>query len=175
MLRLVRAALLVALAAGCERGGGGGEAIDISAPTAEVYPEGASDFSGEWVGESAGVFGTLKIRRLAADRYYAQFASDDGLIRFVCNLRQVRATPGEGGEMTPANLAVFDWQDGRGGRGDGWVLINREDSALSGEIHYGGLGAWDFVRVDAAEPQSQPQPEPQPPEPIEQAPDPVAS
>lgn len=164
MLRLVRAALLVALAAGCERGGGGGEAIDISAPTAEVYPEGPSDFSGEWVGESSGVFGTLKVRRLAADRYYAQFSSDDGLVRFVCNLRQVRATPGEGGEMTPANLAVFDWQDGRGGRGDGWVLINREDSALSGEIHYGGLGQWDFVRVDAAEAPTQPT---QPPLPVE--------
>ena len=151
MLRLVRAALWVALVAGCDRGGGGGEAIDVSAPAAEVYPEGASDFSGEWVGESAGVFGTLKITRLAADRYYGQFVSDDGLVRFVCNLRQVRATPGGGGEMTPGNLAVFTWQDGRGGRGDGWVLINREDSALSGEIRYGGLAAWDFVRVEAAE------------------------
>ncbi len=151
MFRPVRAALLVALAAaGCDRSGGAGEAVDIAAPAAEVYPEGASDFTGEWVGESAGVFGTLKVRRLAVDRYYAQFNSDDGLVRFVCNLRQVRATPGEGGEMTPANLALFEWQDGRGGRGNGWVLINREDSALSGEIRYGGLGAWDFVRAEAA-------------------------
>jgi hypothetical protein len=149
MSRLVRAALLVALAAGCDRGGS--ETASVTAPAAEVYPEGASDFSGEWVGESAGVFGTLKVKRLAADRYYAQFSSDDGLVRFVCNLRQARATPRDGGEVRPANLALFDWQDGRGGRGSGWVLINREDSALSGEIHYGGLGAWDFVRVDAAE------------------------
>lgn len=152
MCRPLCAGILVAFVAvvGCERGAGG-EAVDITAPSAEVYPEGASDFAGEWVGESAGVFGTLKIRRLAEDRYYGQFVSDDRLIRYVANLRQVRATPEAGGEMTPGNLAVFDWQDGRGGRGGGWVLINREDSALSGEIRFGGLGAWDFVRVDAAD------------------------
>lgn len=145
---LRRAALLLALVGGCERGGAQ-EAVDITAPAAEVYPEGASDFTGEWVGESAGVFGTLSIQRLASDRYYGRFTSEDGLTRFVCNLRQVQATPGAGGAMLPANLVVFTWQDGRGGRGQGWVLINREGSALSGEIRYGGLGAWDFVRTDA--------------------------
>lgn len=153
MSRRARAVLLVALVAGCPRGGGesGGEAIDVSAPAVEVYAEGPSDFSGEWVGESAGEFGTLKIQRLARDRYYATFTSDDGLTRFVCNLRQMTATPPSGGEVVPGNLAVFSWQDGRGGRGQGWVLINRDDSALSGEIRQGGLGAWDFVRTDAAQ------------------------
>lgn len=155
MLCRARAVVLVALVAfvaGCPRGGGegGGEAIDVTAPAVEVYGDGESDFSGEWVGESAGVFGTLKVQRLARDRYYAQFMSDDGLVRFVCNLRQMVATPPSGGEVVPGNLAVFSWQDGRGGRGQGWVLINRDDTALSGEIRQGGLGAWDFVRVEAA-------------------------
>src|SRR5690606_34916757 len=103
-----------------------------------VYPSGASDFTGAWVGESAGVMGALKVERLGPDRYYGTFTSHDGLIRFVCNMRQVRATPATGGEMAPANLVVFTWQDGRGGRGQGWVLINRENSALSGEIRHGG-------------------------------------
>lgn len=148
MARLV-VALLLALAGGCERSGAGGEAVDISAPRPEVYPEGASDFTGEWVGESAGVFGTLSVQRLANDRYYGRFTSEDGLTRFVCNLRQDKATPEAGGEMQPGNLVRFTWQDGRGGRGDGWMLINRENSALSGEIRFGGLGTWDFVRTDA--------------------------
>ncbi|MCY1063102.1 hypothetical protein [Nannocystis sp. SCPEA4] len=148
MARLV-AALLLALAGGCERSGSSGEAVDITAPRPEVYPEGASDFTGEWVGESAGIFGTLSIQRLASDRYYGRFTSEDGLTRFVINLRQDRATPVAGGAMEPGNLVRFTWQDGRGGRGEGWVLINRENSALSGEIRYGGLGAWDFVRTDA--------------------------
>ncbi len=115
-------------------------AVDITAPRPEVYPEGASDFTGEWVGESAGIFGTLSIQRLASDRYYGRFTSEDGLTRFVINLRQDRATRRSPGAMEPGNLVRFTWQDGRGGRGEGWVLINRENSALSGEIRYGGLG-----------------------------------
>lgn len=146
-----RAALVLAVACACVRGGSGGEAVDPTAPIAEVYPEGASDFAGEWVGESAGSFGTLKIERLAVDRYYASFASDDGLTRYVCNIRQVAATPEEGGATAPGNLAVFTWQDGRGGRGQGWVLINRENSALTGEIRVGGAAPLDFVRVDEPE------------------------
>ncbi|HEY8376550.1 MAG TPA: hypothetical protein VIK91_08680 [Nannocystis sp.] len=144
-----RVALVLAVAGACVRGGPRPEAVDPAAPTAEVYPEGASDFAGEWVGESAGAFGTLTITRLASDRYYARFVSDDGLTRYVCNLRQVAATPAEGGAMTPGNLAVFTWQDGRGGSGQGWVLINRESSALTGEIRVGAPAPLDFVRVDA--------------------------
>jgi hypothetical protein len=160
MTRLARAALLLALAGGCERGKVETETVDVTAPQAEVYPEGPSDFSGMWVGESAGVFGTLTIDRLAADRYYAKFVSEDGLTRYVCNMRQVTATPAAGGAMSPGNLGVFSWQDGRGGRGQGWVLINRESSALSGEIRYGGLAAWDFVRTDGQGSEPEPTQEP---------------
>lgn len=150
MARLLRAALLLALAGGCKPNGARvSDVVDVTPPAGEVYPEGASDFTGEWVGESAGIFGTLSIQRLASDRYYGRFVSEDGLIRFVCNLRQIRATPPEGGAMLPSNLVTFQWQDGRGGRGGGYVLINRESSALTGEIRYGGLGPLDFVRTDA--------------------------
>lgn len=148
MTRLARVALLLALVGGCDRDGPEGEAVDITAPTAEVYPSGASDFTGEWIGESAGIFGTLSVERLGPDRYYGRFTSKDGLTRFVCNMRQVQATPAAGGAMTPGNLVVFTWQDGRGGRGQGWVLINHENSALSGEIRHGGQAAWDFVRAE---------------------------
>lgn len=157
-----RAALLLALAGSCVRGGPASEVVDATTPTPEVYPEGPSDFTGEWVGESAGVFGTLMVKRLAADRYYARFQSEDGLVRYVCNVRQVQATPPAGGAVTPANLAVFSWQDGRGGRGEGWVLINREGSALTGEIRIGASAAWDFVRVDAPDVEVGP-PEQEPP------------
>lgn len=150
MRRRLRAALVVALVAACKRAGAGEVVLDPGAPTAEVYADGPSDFAGEWVGESAGVFGTLKIERLGAARYYGRFVSDDGFTRFVVNFSQLMATPAEGGDKAPANLATFTWQDGRGGQGSGWVLINPEDSALSGEIRYGGVGAWNFVRVDEA-------------------------
>ncbi len=121
--------------------------VDPSAPVAEVY-DNPSDFAGEWVGESNTVLGTLKVRSLGAGRYYGQFAGDDGQTRFVINFQQVLVTPSVG---VPAlgNLARFTWQDGRGGRGDGWVLINPEDSALTGEIRVGNAArAMDFVRVD---------------------------
>lgn len=151
MPRLDRVALTLVLAAGCERGRPIQEPNDSTPPPAEVYPEGPSNFAGEWVGESAGVFGTLAIERQNGDRYSGQFVSDDGLTRFNCDFRQVLATPASGGEATPSNLAVFVWYDGRGGRGNGWVLINRDDSALSGEIRFSGPGAWDFVRIDEAD------------------------
>ncbi len=119
-----------------------------SAPLAEAYDK-ASDFSGEWVGESNGVLGALKIRSLGPGRYYGQFAGDDGQTRFVCNMQQPLVAPVGGVDPLLGNLVRFTWQDGRGGRGDGWVLINPEDSALTGEIRVGNQGAaMDFVRVD---------------------------
>lgn len=119
-----------------------------SAPMAEAYDK-PSDFAGEWVGESNGVLGALKIRSLGPGRYYGQFAGDDGQTRFVCNMQQPLVAPVEDAEPLLGNLVRFTWQDGRGGRGDGWVLINPEDSALTGEIRVGNQGhAMDFVRVD---------------------------
>lgn len=119
-----------------------------SAPAAEAYDK-ASNFAGEWVGESDAMLGSLKVRTLGAARYYGQFTGDDGQTRYVINMQQSMATPSRGGEPIPGNLVQFTWQDGRGGRGEGWMLINPEDSALTGEIRVGNAGrAMDFVRVD---------------------------
>ncbi len=126
----------------------GAEAVDPSAPVAEAYGE-PSNFAGEWVGESNAVLGALKIKALGPGRYYGQFTGDDGTTRFVINMQQVLVAPPRGGDLMPGNLVKFTWQDGRGSRGDGWVLINPEDSALTGEIRLGaGAQAMNFVRVD---------------------------
>lgn len=128
-----------------------GETVDPSAPVAEAYAK-PSDFAGEWVGESNAVLGSLKVKSLGGGdtgpkRYYGQFTGDDGTTRFVINLQQPLVTVGIVG--IAGNLARFTWQDGRGGSGDGWVLINPEDSALTGEIRVGNSGrAMDFVRTD---------------------------
>lgn len=123
------------------------ETVDPSTPVPEVYDK-PSDFAGEWVGESNTVLGTLKVRQLGSGHYYGQFSGDDGQTRFVINFQQALVTK-DAGAPALGNLARFTWQDGRGGRGDGWVLINPEDSALTGEIRVGNASrAMDFVRVD---------------------------
>lgn len=144
--------LWVAIATtGCRVGASGG-GVDPSTPVAEAYAK-ASDFAGEWVGESNGVLGALAVKSLSMKdtvgprRYYGKFVGDDGVTSFVINMQQPLVTVGEQG--IAGNLARFTWQDGRGGQGDGWVLINPEDSALTGEIRVGNGGqALDFVRVD---------------------------
>lgn len=129
-----------------------GEPTDPTAPVAEAYDHG-SDFAGAWVGESNGVLGLLEVRSLGPGRYYGKFTSDDNLTRFVVNMRQPLVAVREGAAAPlPGNLVQFTWQDGRGGKGQGWVLINPGDSALAGEIHAGGeSGPWTFVRRDPPE------------------------
>ncbi len=123
--------------------------VDPSLPVAEVYDHG-SDFAGAWVGESNGVLGTLEVRSLGPGRYYGKFTSDDKLTRFVVNMKQPLVALNDSTTQLPGNLVEFTWQDGRGGKGAGWVLINPADSALTGEIRAGGeAGAWTFVRRDA--------------------------
>ena len=130
----------------CASGASGG--ADPSLPVAEAYAK-ASDFVGEWVGESHSALGALKVNSLGPGRYYGQFVGDDGTTRLVLNMQQAMVAPEGASEAIPGNLARFTWQDGRGGRGDGWVLINPEDSALTGEIRLGNLAqAMSFVRVD---------------------------
>ena len=123
-------------------------ATDPSMPVAEAY-ERPSSFVGEWVGESNAALGALKVKSLGPGRYYGQFVGDDGTTRLVLNMKQAIVAPEKGGEAIPGNLVSFTWQDGRGGRGNGWVLINPEDSALTGEIQLGNAAqAMSFVRVD---------------------------
>jgi len=122
--------------------------VDPSVPAAEAYGR-PSNFVGEWVGESNAALGALKVNDLGPGRYYGQFIGDDGTTRLVLNMQQAMVASEHGGAAIPGNLARFTWQDGRGGRGDGWVLINPEDSALTGEIRLGSLAqAMSFVRVD---------------------------
>jgi hypothetical protein len=124
------------------------ETVDPSLPDAEVYDRG-SDFAGAWVGKSNGILGTLEVKPLGPGRYYGKFTSDDRLTRFVVNMQQPLVAARTGDQL-PGNLVKFTWQDGRGGKGQGWVLINPGDSALTGEIRAGGeVGAWTFVRREA--------------------------
>lgn len=145
MPRLVLAAVLTL--AGCLPANGS-ESIDPSVPDAEAYERG-SDFAGAWVGESNGVLGVLEVKSLGPGRYYGKFTSDDRLTKFVCNMQQPLVVASSGSDKLPGNLVRFSWQDGRGARGEGWVLINPGDSALTGEIRAGrDAGPWTFVRRD---------------------------
>lgn len=97
--------------------------------------------------------GMLEISALEAGRYRGVFRAENVEVRYILALEQVTAEAGgraEDGSLT--NLVRFTWQDGRGGRGHGWLLINAEDSALTGSHGEGespaGLGEWTFIRVE---------------------------
>lgn len=119
-------------------------------PSADVY-EIPSRFEGEWIGEAGPVTGTLRIDELGAGRYYGSFRSDDAVTRYALSMDHVMK-PGADGNPRPSNLVTFTWQDGRGDRGVGWLLINREDSALTGAFGRGseaaGFGEWTFIRLE---------------------------
>ena len=137
---------LVALCSlGCPRG-----LEEPAYPSADVYQV-PSDFTGEWIGEVEAVTGTLRIQELGAGRFYGAFRSDDGVTRYALSIDHVMK-PGPDDTPRPSNLVTFTWQDGRGDRGAGWLLINREDSALTGEFGRGsdgsGFGAWTFIRLE---------------------------
>lgn len=116
-------------------------------PPAEAYDL-PSDFGGVWVGEADGTVGALEITSLGGGRYRGYFQGDDVELEYVLVLEQDPVQIGE--QLIPGNRATFSWQDGRGGRGDGWFLINREDSALTGA--FGAQGMMDrdltFIRVE---------------------------
>ncbi len=119
----------------------------LLAPPPERY-DASPDFSGAWVGELAGIAGTLDVRGLGTGRYYGAFASDDRSSKYVLNMRQTFMQEG----AVLSNRVLFEWQDGRGGHGHGWMLVNREDSALTGAFGFGvqseNAGALTFIRVE---------------------------
>lgn len=119
-------------------------------PPASVY-ELDPEFAGEWTGDVGGSPGTLTVGRLDEASYFGSFVTDDGAIEYTLLLQHSFVTTSEGGEV-PSNRATFTWQDGLGSRGKGWLLINREDSAVTGSFGYGqatsGLGDWSFIRFD---------------------------
>lgn len=130
----------------CEPGGGTRPPADL--PAAEVY-EAPPDFSGTWIGEVESTSGTLKIQALGEGRFYGSYKVEGVNVRYVIALEQSMRPPEGAGEPVPTNRCTFTWQDGRGGRGTGWLLINRESSALTGAFgegagHTGGM--WSFIR-----------------------------
>jgi hypothetical protein len=144
--RRIAAALVIASILGmtaCPNGEG-----ETTHPPPEAYGD-ATDFSGEWHGEVGDVNGELRIESLGDNHYYANFRGKDRPVRYILSLDQVPA-PASGDGAAPSNLCRFTWQDGRGGRGAGWLLINRDLSALTGTFGRGdgdtGMGVWTFVR-----------------------------
>lgn len=121
-----------------------------------IYPEATvydrdPQFIGEWVGEVGGVWGILTLGELEPHRYFGSFTADDGSVEYVLMLEQSLVRDDRGAEA-PSNRVTFTWQDGLGGRGRGWLLVNREDTALTGSYGYDnavqGLGDWTLMRSD---------------------------
>ncbi|WP_157595804.1 hypothetical protein [Plesiocystis pacifica] len=156
---LVRLGLLVALAVGSAcpgRGGGSGGSGTgnfrrPNYPVASVY-EIDPDFEGEWRGDVAGLRGTLVIGPLDDRNYYGSFTTLDSNTEYTMLIEQSYVSTPED-EAVASNRALFTWQDGLGSRGHGWLLINRDDTALTGSFGYSaateGVGSWSFTRVEA--------------------------
>lgn len=152
---LVSLLLLMAstVQSGCLGNGGGSVAVQGSSyPPASVYdidPE----FSGDWVGDIGGTPGTLTIGELDERSFFGSFVTDDGSTEYTLLLEHTYVETEEGGEV-PSNRTTFTWQNGLGSRGKGWLLINGEDTALTGSFGFGvattGLGDWSFERLDAS-------------------------
>lgn len=138
------AAVLGALVVvGCKSG----PVTPVSVPPAAAY-DAPSSFAGQWLGEVDGEVGTLTIEPLGPGRYRGLYEGEAVEIDYVLSLTQDMVAVGE--QEIAANRALFDWQDGRGGRGEGWLLINREDSALTGAFGERGQldRPWTFIRVE---------------------------
>lgn len=145
--RYILGAWLLLVAVACDKT----QAPDL--PPAEVYVP-PVEVAGKWRGEVAGVEGMLTVDDLAGSHYRGMFVASGITRRYVMNMQQVDA-PGEGGTLVLTNLVKFTWQDGRGDRGEGWLLVNREGSALTGSFGRGegatsGAGEWTFVREGGA-------------------------
>jgi hypothetical protein len=143
--------LVFLIAAWLSTATGCGEATAPTIPPAELYRV-PSNFAGDWIGEVGTVMGALEVRRIGHAKYYGSYSADDASIRYVLRLEQAVLAAEEGGDEVGANRVVFTWQDGRGGRGRGWLLINEEDTALTGESFFGDEGgsglAWQFIRIE---------------------------
>jgi len=142
------AALLLALAFACDKQ----HAPEL--PPAEVY-ETPVEIVGTWRGEVGGSSGSLEVERLDAQRLRGLFEAASTGRRYVMSMQQVKA-PAPDGTLAPSNLVQFTWQDGHGDRGEGWLLVNRDGSALTGSYGHGegntdGAGAWTFVRQRGAD------------------------
>lgn len=146
------AAVALTLALGCPGTGTDNPSASLSNfPAASVYDV-DPEFAGEWDGDVGGNPGTLMIGELDERTFFGSFVTKDHSTEYTLLLEHTYVDTEEGGEV-PSNRMTFTWQDGLGSRGKGWLLINREDTALTGSFGYGvattGLGDWSFERVDS--------------------------
>lgn len=120
-------------------------------PPAEVYDD-APDFSGEWAGKVADMNGSLDIDAIGGGVYRGVYRGQVAGLRYILRLEQTTLDDPDTGRSRPTNRITFTWQDGRGGRGTGWLMINRGSSALTGAFGEGAGhtgGTWTFVRNPA--------------------------
>ena len=129
---------------GCNPNRGAVSAAPV--PPAEVF-ETTPEFVGRWRGQVEEQEGELRITPLSADGsifrgvYRAQGLDTQYI------LKCVRRELGE----APTNQLTFTWQDGRGGEGTGWLMINRDGTAITGAFGQGGAhdgGTWTFSRAE---------------------------
>lgn len=129
-------------------------------PPAEVYDQ-PPKFTGRWAGKVADVPGTLDISFIGNGTYRGVYRGERVHLQYILKLEQTmhedergRANPApgnlaDGRAAKPTNRITFTWQDGRGGRGIGWLMINRGSSALTGAFGEGAGhigGTWTFLR-----------------------------
>lgn len=144
---LRHAAILAALGVvGCR---GAGQGAPPPMPPAEVYAN-EPEFAGVWEGRVDDVEGTLRLDRISAGTYRGLYRSEAFAVEYILRCEQTIEGEDENGQ--PTNRLVFTWQDGHGGRGTGWLLINRDSSALTGAFGEGAGhigGTWTFLRDEA--------------------------
>ena len=138
-------ALALGVTLACDRRGGGKVAVYPDALAFDHAPH----FVGSWSGTAAGVQGRLTIGELDELRYSGQFEGNGSSVRYILLMDQSLAASESHGAV-PSNRVVFTWQDGAGGRGKGWLLINREGTRLTGSSGYvsatEGHGQWALER-----------------------------
>lgn len=146
-LAALRGVALGLVVVGCDK-----QPREPELPPAEVFDQ-VGEIAGSWRGEVAGVSGRLEVEPLGSTHYRGMFEADVLVRRYVLNIERIYAASSDGGKR-PSNLVRFDWQDGRGDLGSGWLLMNRDASALTGAFGRGedvteGAGTWTFLRADA--------------------------
>ena len=122
---------------------------EVVYPKAEPF-EPPPVFAGSWRGKLAGHRGELQLGELRRGEYYGNFTADDGALDVALLLEQSMALI-ENGASVPSNRLVFDWQDGTGERGHGWLLVDQAGHKLTGASGFGEAiegFSWTFRRSE---------------------------
>ena len=115
-------------------------------PPAELYEQPPS-FIGEWRGAVDEVPGELRITPLGKEGIYRGVYLGEPDVVYILKLEQTVIE--DNGQPRLSNRTVFTWQDAHGGRGSGWLLIDRDNAALTGAFGEGDghhAGVWSFSR-----------------------------